>query len=452
MMQWASACFGPAAAPMKRYFDLLEEVWRKRSLQVDMRGIMWGYKNEEQFEMFRPEDMPPLWSLLEEAKALAGGDEAILKRIDYFGSTLRITDTLVRQYHAHAETIGLVDAKADVKAVVSALLRNDRGWVDLDPWNLIAVKQGDGTSYVGGPLPSRATRALEYIFDNGPWRLVSERLKAGERDPVDLVHAAQSVLLGMAPPGYGKEPRAKERMSQMLRLAERVVAAPRVTVPPRIDGTPDEGSWKWVEQPWFIQTTGSPHPWRTSFAWAWDDEHLYLALRCADQDMPVALEKKQGTVEVLIDPGERDLASGATPAFHMIVTAFGQLTEVTGEAVSSYKVANDGKDTWTAEVALRWEDLGIERKRHPWLRHQPDAKPEAAAVSPAPGCGSRVTRSRERLRYLGLRHGDGWCSNRDARTRRTACRLRRHRRWPALPAVPPRVLCAGPGGPIIPRR
>jgi hypothetical protein len=368
MRQWASACFGPAAVQMKRYFDLIEETWAKRTAEVEPNGMTWGYKDEAQFEMWKPEDVAALRTLLEKARARAGEDEAALERIDYLGSTFEITDTLVRQFHAHAETARLVKNQARAAAVLGALLKGDRDWVDLSPWNLIMTKQGDGTSFLGSVLPSRAVRAVEYVFENGPWTTVGGRLSAGERDPRNLVRAAQDVLLQMAPAGYGREPRAKARMDQLLRLAERIVVAPRTVTPPKIDGNPDEPCWRWVDQPWFIRTTGSPFPLRTSFAWAYDDESLYLALRCRDQDIPASLPKKNGTVEVFVNPDGRDADPSAAPSVHLVVTAYGELSGPSKDAVIRFKVSNDGKETWQAEIAMSWKRLGVDPHRYPYLR------------------------------------------------------------------------------------
>jgi len=395
LAQWSAACFGPAAEPMRQYFDLLEQTWIKNSSRVKQTGKFWGLYKDEQLEMFLPEDMPALWKLLDEGKAKADSD-IVRQRVDYFASSLKITDVTVRQYHAYNETMALIKDKAEPAGVLAALLKGDQTAPDFDlgayTGKLIAA---DPTKFIQGVQVARGALATQYLFDRAIWPAVHAKLKAGERDPAKLAAAAKEAVLklvgGMSasresPSRRGATPPTNEaslpRVGKMLALSERFAVAKRAAKPPTIDGTPDEPCWQWVSHaPWFARLSMAAHPSGTQFAVACDDEHLYIALRCPNQDPCAFTEQtrkqsnayacpawKYPSVEIFLNPDERDAPASALPYYQVIAAAAGGVWETTQKALTSWKVTDNAKDLWQAELALSWEKLGMDPKRFPWLR------------------------------------------------------------------------------------
>jgi len=380
MEQWSRACFGPAWKPMNDYFALLENIWLKNSRKVPQTGKFWGYQNDQQFKMFLPDDMPPLWALLDQAKAMAD-TEVVRQRIDYFASTLKVTDVSVRQYHAYNETMELVEAKAEPAKVLASLVKADRNMPDFDLQGYVAkLIAEDSTKLIQCVDISRPAQAAQYVFDKGVWPEVRALLKAGERDRAKLVKAAQDAVLRIAPAGYENEPAGKARIQNMLELAERFAVAKRVEKPPTIDGTPDEPCYRWVEQtPWFKWPTGTAHPSITHFALAYDDESLYVAVRCPQPDLAKFLTQKAYvaygcpawkflSVEIFLSPDEHDAEPKQIPYYQVIPTATGGLWESGQNAMTSYKVTNNGRDLWQAEIAISWKKLNMDPRRFPCLR------------------------------------------------------------------------------------
>jgi hypothetical protein len=375
MNQWATACFGPASEPMKKYFDLLEEAWMRNGARVKPSGITWGFRQEIQYEMLRPEDLPPLWKLLEEARSKAGGDETISKRIEYFAGTFKISDVIVRRYHAYAEAGRLMADKAAPGRVMEALVRHapEAPAFDLDGYIAREVWAKLPEAFAGDGQPKQDIRALHYVFDAAPWQTVRERLQAGERNPTNLVKAAQATLTKMAPAGYEKDAAARTLVNTLLSQAGRVAAARRATQPPVIDGHPDEACWTWVDQnPWPLWNSMNPAACRTQFAWAYDDENLYLALRCFDQAANHAegLDPKGApwmlpSVELEMVPDARDQR---VPPYQMVLAMAGGVWEGKTKALASHKTALAGPETWQAELAFNWKKLGVDPRRTAALR------------------------------------------------------------------------------------
>ncbi|MBM4037190.1 MAG: DUF4838 domain-containing protein, partial [Planctomycetes bacterium] len=376
LAQWCSACFGPAAEPMRQYFDLLENTWIKNSSRVKQTGKFWGLYRDEQLEMFLPDDMHALWKLLDTAKAKADS-QVVGQRIDYFASTLKITDVTVKQYHAYNNTMALIKDKAEPGRVLKALLWGDALAPDFDlaayTGKLIAA---DPTKFIQGVQVARGALATQYIFDRAIWPAVHARLKAGERDPAKLTAEAKEALRKIV--GGASLP----RVEKMVALSERIAVAKRVSKPPTIDGTPDEPCWQWVDhRPWFARLSMAAHTGATQFALAYDDEQLYIALRCPGQD-PCAFSEstrkassaydcpawKYPSVEVFLNPDERDAPASAVPYYQVIAAAAGGAWETPQKALASWKVTDNGKDLWQAELVLSWKKLGIVPKRFPWLR------------------------------------------------------------------------------------
>jgi hypothetical protein len=384
MTQWATACFGPASEPMKKYFDLLEEDWMRNGARVKPTGILWGYRQEIQYEMLRPEDLPPLWKLLEEAKAKAGADETVLKRIDYFAATFKVSDVMARRYHAYAEAARLMASTAAPAQVLASLVRHtpEAPAFDLEGYLANEVWAKLPAAFTGDGQPKRDMRAIHYILDAGPWQSLHDRLQAGERNPTNLVRQAQATLTKLAPAGYEKNPAARTLVNNLLSQVDRVALARRVTQSPVIDGQPDEACWTWVDQnPWSLLNSINTAAYRTQFAWAYDDENLYLALRCFDQAAghveglnPKGAAWMFPSIELEIAPSpavssQWSVVSGQSAApYQMVLSMADGVWEGKTKALASHKTAPAGPETWQAELAFNWKLLGVDPHQTAALR------------------------------------------------------------------------------------
>ena len=388
MTQWSIACFGPAAEPMKQYFESLEDIWAKNATRVKPSGILWGYRKEEQYEMFTPSDLPPLWKFLEEAEKRAGSDSLLQKRIDYFSSALQITDVLVNRYHAQSEAMQLIERKAGPVAVLASMLKNEPKWPQIDLWEYIEKKRRENWSQIyAGPEVTNATVIMEYILENSSWKTVQNLLEKGERNSHQIIQQAQNSLTELTPSEYENDSAAQNRMEILQEVAGRVAAAHKVEEPPLIDGKFEETTWMWNSRQWFVRNSARPFPYRTEFAFSYDTDYLYIALRAQDQDVETVkqcLEKhgqkatESGTtgsvanvmkdspsIRLFID---QDKTNTLMQGYQLMVNCCGGLWE-NREAVENYKTFwNQEKHEWQTEIAVRWNKLMGSNKRLPYVR------------------------------------------------------------------------------------
>lgn len=389
--QWSKACFGPAAKPMGDYFKRCEAAWMTNGPNV-MAGkesgwsiyhfvpMLWGFRSEVQFDVYRPDDVDALTKLLDQAEVLAKGNQEVLERIDYFAEAFKMTEIAVKRHHAQSETIGLVDAEAEPEKVLSALLRNAKKEPPFELWRYMdKLRAGNPTVFMNGPTNTRVTRAMEYVFDNSVWKKVYAHLEAGERDRDKLVAQARDVLTKLAPGDLKADASAAARMKRVLSLADRVALTEWTDEPPTIDGNPDEKCWQWIDQnPWFVVDSAEAFPFATQFAWAYDEKHLYLALRCRDE-YPASFENAPAKedwwhvnfprVEVFLSPDPRNVENGKVSSYRITVTPSGDIRDSSRQPViAQYKIADNDKDQWQAEIALSWQHLSLDPERFPYLR------------------------------------------------------------------------------------
>jgi hypothetical protein len=376
MTRWCTGCFGPAAAPMKGYFDALEAALNRGAARAKPTGILFGYKHEQQFDLYLPEDFPPLWKLLDEARTLAGGDPVILAPIDYFASCLTISEILVRRHHALAEAALLMKNKAAPEEVLASLLRNEKDWPRAEVWRSISELQRTDYLRVGdGPESSRAVQAMEYVLDNGAWPAVARLAAAGSRSAADLRRESQETLEQLVTRADVADPAAAARLAELRAASARIASANRAETPPVIDGRADEACWRWNgQQPWFMRDAATAFAFPTDFAMAYDDRHLYVALRCGGQavesyDEPLqklgdairayGCETKRTPsvhihLDVAVEPGVTQM-----PAYQVVPNAYGGLWENRAAIASHRATWNADAGEWQAELAIGWEQLGV---------------------------------------------------------------------------------------------
>lgn len=377
MTRWCTACFGRAAAPMKAYFDGLEASLNRGAARAKPTGILFGYKHEQQLDLYLPEDFPPLWKLLDEARTLAGDDPVILARIEYFASCLTISDILVQRHHALGEAAGLMKQKAPPGDVLASLLRSEKRWPRAEVWRAIGDLQRTDYHRVGdGPESSRAAQAMEYVLDNGVWPEVAGRAAAGGRSAADLRKDALEALEQLVVRADVAEPAAAARLAELRAASARIASASRTERPPVIDGRADEDCWKWNgQQPWFMRDSATPFPFPTDFAMAYDDRHLYVAVRCGGQEVDAydgplqaygevmrtygCETKRTPSVHVHLDMAAEPDGSAATmPPYQVVPNAYGGLWEARKAVAAHAATWHPQRKEWQVELAIDWEQLG----------------------------------------------------------------------------------------------
>ena len=397
--RWCVAVFEEAAAPMERYFRGLEKTYMKGARRIGPVFSKYDYYNSDaQLELFRVKDLEPRWRDLEKARKLAASD-AVRERIEYFASTFKISDLIVREYHAYKDAVRLFKEGVSSKELLAALIDGDRAAPEEDVKAYIAeLRKGDPSKFMSGVQIKVGTHLARRIVLDLAWTEAHKRLKAGERDPEKVAAAARAAIAAAAPKGSKGDPAAERRLDALAKMASRVAVAHRVKEPPTIDGKPDEASWNWVDDhPWFAWKSGVQVKHHTHFALSYDDDYLYIALRCPQDDLAKRRKCtgyevpawKYASIEFFINPDGRDGqlvelrgnfpkkdSLGIAP-FQTIPAHGGGLWERSQRATEKYETTdtlNDEVGTaavdpeWRAELKLSWQKLGFSPKQFPYMR------------------------------------------------------------------------------------
>jgi len=389
LRRWCRACFAEAAAPMERYFRGLEQTWcRNGPKHGSGEGKFYLYNDDKQLELFTPEDLPPRWRDLDEARKLAPTD-AVRRRIEYFASTFRIADLTVRQYHAYKKAKQLWAESAPAPALLAALIEGDRSAPREDVRAYITrIQQQDKSKFHGGVEVKAATEIARRVVIDIAWPEVYQRLKAGERSPQQLARAARAAIAAAAPEGSESDAAAQRRIDGLLKMASRIAVARRAATPPKIDGNPDESLWQWQDDhPWFAWKSGVQVTHHTPFALAYDDAYLYVAARCPQDDMKKmrrcegygAPAWKYASIEFFINPDGRDAklkeqrrgrpVKGAEGlGTYQVIPAFGGgVWERAQRATEQYATSDDDAE-WRTELKISFEKLGFSPRQFPYVR------------------------------------------------------------------------------------
>jgi hypothetical protein len=393
--RWCAGVFSEAAAPMERYFRGLEKTYMKGGRRIGPVFRIYDYYNSDaQLEMFRVKDLKPRWRDLEKARILAKS-EAVKERIEYFASTFKISDLIVREYHAYKDAVRLFKKGVSSKELLAALIKGDREAPEEDVKAYIAeLRKGDPSKFMSGVQIKVGTELARKIVLDLAWTEAYRKLKAGERDPEKVADAARATIAAAAPEGSKGDTAAERRLDALAKMASRVTVAHRVAKPPVIDGKPDEASWRWVDQyPWFAWKSGVQMKHNTHFALSYDDDYLYLALRCPQDDLAERRKCtgydvpawKYASIEFFINPDGRDGqlvelrgnfpkkdSTGIAP-FQCIPAFGGGLWERAQRATEKYETTDTLNDEaadpeWRAELKLSWQRLGFSPMQFPYMR------------------------------------------------------------------------------------
>jgi len=375
--RWCSAVFEEAAPAMERYFNRLEQIRiRNGPLAGDVRGKFALFQQDKQLLLFPPRDIETCKADLQAARKLAQ-QEVVKARIEYFASTLKITEITANLYHAYREANRLAADGAPAEQLLAALIEGDTKAPEESLQECIdEVQKGDGTKFLGGVEIAVSTAIAMQIVNDLCWGEVAKALKAGERDAGKLVARARQALLSRVPKEAGRSAIAKKRLGDLEQMASRVVVARKVPQPPTIDGNPDEALWAWVShEPWFAWKSGKEFTVPTSFAVAHDGRHLYLALRCRQDDLKErskcegygAPAWKYASVEFFINPDERDAAPEKVPYYQVIPAYGGGLWENRPKVACDYRMTA-AENEWRAEVKIDLEAIGMLPATYPYVR------------------------------------------------------------------------------------
>ena len=379
--RWCQSCFGPAAESMKAYFEAVEQDYAEGAARVKASGNMYGYRRESQFDLMLPDDFPPLWKLLDEAKTKAADNPLILERIDYFTSCLTISEAVVKRHHAHAAAAKLMKEEAAPADVLAALLDGEKDWPRLELWRHVFQLQRKDARHVGSIVDSsRAVELMEYVLDRSVWQEIERLLGEGERGVDKLRDTSVKALDKLASQIPVEGPAAGKRLETLRDASRRIAGAKRAATPPVIDGRPEDACWRWnTEETWFVRNSALPFPYATDFAFAYDDKYLYVALRCRDQShdsYDFYLEQhgdkartrgfrsanQTPSVELYLDFADR-------PGAEFIANVYGGLLEKGIEAVESYKTVWDAAaNEWRTEMAISWKKLKVNPAASPYFR------------------------------------------------------------------------------------
>ena len=98
--EFHTTLFGPAAGPMARYWDRHERLWLKKRPGKWFEGLG---NMHTQASMFTPQDLDYLDEQFKEAHRLAGDDDLIHQRIDFFEGGWQFVAHYIREYHLMEE-------------------------------------------------------------------------------------------------------------------------------------------------------------------------------------------------------------------------------------------------------------------------------------------------------------------------------------------------------------
>jgi len=158
--------------------------------------------------------------------------------------------------------------------------------------------------------------------------------------------------------------------------ADNESVAKRTPAAPSIDGILNEECWKNASfnSDFFDFRTKAPAKQKTEFAFCFDNENLYLAVRCKSSESYIAVASpglwNGDLIECFIDPG-----SSGYDYFHFAATPAGMIFKERGygrsDSLWSPRIRAAGhaeKGEWMLEVAIPFADFQFQKKCNPMWR------------------------------------------------------------------------------------
>lgn len=385
---WNNRMFREAATPMKRYFALAEETWRKQK----GHGA-WAYRlaaDPAQFEIFTPAVMDQMTACLDQADALAK-DDVVKQRLAFFRKTWGLTLLLGKNYWAGQQVQALIEKQAPVEEVARAM----RGMVDTmatldidtyfkqafekDPIAYFPPLNGWFTPLKGGA----ATNAVRYFAS----AVANEAVQMARRDKSVSGETIRQHINTRVSEIFGSEgsENYQKTVAHMRDMALKIGAASKLTTPVKVDGVLDEPVWQKADVLTDFVVWGSTGRAEqvTKVRLAHDDKDLYVALECLGDTAKLVCESaprdgstwKDDSVEIFIN---RDM--NAVPFAQFILNAKGAFfDQYDRNGVDDYATrlaynfdaswgAKIYPDKWTGEVRIPLRELGFDPTQQTLLR------------------------------------------------------------------------------------
>ncbi|MHB8996223.1 MAG: DUF4838 domain-containing protein [Armatimonadota bacterium] len=384
---WNERMFREAAAPMKRYFAIAEDTWRRQKGQG-----AWAYRlaaDPAQFEVFPPAVIDEMTKCLEQAKAMAK-DDIVKQRLQFFAKTFGLTQLLTRNYWAGQQIQELIEKQAPIEEVATAM----RGMVDKmaaidvdtyfkeafanDPVAYFPPLNGWFTPLKGGAA-TNATRYFASAVANEAVALArKEKNVSGQTIRKHINRRVDEIF------GSGGSEHYQATVARMRDMALKLGAASKLTEPVKVDGVLDEPVWKTADvlTNFVIWGGTGKSDQETKVRLAHDGKDLYVALECfQDTSALVADSSRDGSlwkddsVEMFVN---RDM--GAVPFAQFIVNAKGAFFDQydqNGQDDYAKRLAYNFNaswaakvypDKWTGEVRIPLKELGVDPAKQSLLR------------------------------------------------------------------------------------
>jgi hypothetical protein len=389
--------FQEAATPMRHYYDALEEIWNSQPRQNAEPFITYLLGGREQFALFPPSVLNRCARYLADAAALAK-DATVQERVRTVRHSFQVTEYYgLREFLYQGISVAdlltpetfpvLVNTMNSMHYLTLALRRHMNAHIINNPYTF-----HEGLCSRRGKTPRPNVIPLDSNYcDIGAQvagvlaRLESESRK-GEKGqaPLGLTEALLkrfeevSQLLRTPDPQWLKEAEgpAWETLDSRIRMylaASAVV--PRLAAAPVIDGTIKDGEWGQAPALGGFQcfrAQGKPKQGDTTVRIGYDDQALYVAYRCQEEDVKhlIARCEKRDTGVWDDDAADFVVLPAGTPKEdfrHYIINAIGALYDARGSGPGSAEWNGTirlavGKDentnTWTVETAIPHADLG----------------------------------------------------------------------------------------------
>jgi hypothetical protein len=368
--QWCAAVFGPAAAPMEKYFSQLENA-RKQNAHlegykpgkmygVNFPGIFGMLDDSRQFLLYTQHDINACLADIAEAHHLAK-DNLTQQRIHYFATTFNYFVAAFKEYHAYKNIPALMNANTPARPLLKALLKDDTQAPPVSSAEIEAqLKREDPSMMKGGLALDTGSTASNKILNDIAMPVMHNALMNGETDTTKLAKLVKADLEKGVPPAILKSATVQKRVNGWVQMASRILDAKCVTPPPTINEM-----LKWpmqTDQPWWtyrqsMKVTNSP----TELAAAYDDHHLYIAFKCHQ-----SLDKAH-KIDGYMSPGwrytsleffiNRDGVKDPNDYYQFIASYGGGFWEKT-KGVGTYQ-ASSGDDYYAGMVTIDLDKAGL---------------------------------------------------------------------------------------------
>ena len=397
--RWCDAVFEEASPAMIRYFQELERMrvkngpkldnitqyvpWKGKAEKIDLQDIFGLWQKSCQMRLFPPEDVTYCQGILEQARQMAKQD-IVKERIEFFASTFKLTEYASKTYHAYYKLSEQLWNGDSPDKLLATLVEGDAVASPVDALEYAQqLTATDKTKFCGPTIHIEGCGlAVRKIVLDTAGKRIKELLTSGTLDQEKLAAEGRKALAAIAPATATEF--GKKRMETLNAIASRVATAHRVATPPKIDGNPDEALWQWVDQhPWFKWQSTVVDDTTTKFAFAYDDQYLYLALRCPQKGLATQerCPNKFGasawlypSVEFFMNKDQPGVTQEEL-AFYQAIPAFGGgflehgggLIGAKNQATTEYAIT-DNADEWRAELKIDLKKLGLAPAENPWLR------------------------------------------------------------------------------------